>query len=135
LEELQRLLLRATIVEKSTCRSKFQILPHDITRRLGNEAVQQLIDDYRSGHTTIQLMDHYNLGKSSVLKLLRAHNVTLRRQPVTDSLIQIAITLYESGKPLAAIEEQLEAPRESIRRALIDAGVTMRPRGGSNPKT
>jgi hypothetical protein len=80
-------------------------------------------------------METYTLSKTSVLKLLKANGVTMRRQPLTDEQLQQTAKLYNTGRSLAAIESELNIPKESIRRALIEEGIKLRPRGGSKAKS
>lgn len=135
LEELQHTLKLATRGDVLTQSSQVQILQRPIARRLGREKIAELVADYRSGQTTIQLMETYQLSKPSVLKLLNANGVEMRRQPATSKQVERIVALYSSGKSLAAIERETNIPRETIRRALIDAGVQLRQRGGSRPKS
>ena len=82
--------------------------------------------------TTITLMNKYELSKTSVIHLLEANGVVLRRQGLGEQQVTEIKHLYEHEHlSLTAITERLDLPRESIRRALIDAGVQMRSRGGS----
>ncbi len=134
LEELQRILKLATRGDALTQKPKIQVLQRPIARRLGSEKIAELVADYGSGQTTIQLMETYQLSKTSVLKLLSANGVEMRRQPPTTDQVARVAALYSSGKSLAAIEREADTPRESIRRALIDAGVELRQRGGSRSK-
>jgi hypothetical protein len=53
----------------------------------------------------------------------------MRRQPITAEQMDQATQLYEAGSSLAKIAQEPAFPQESVRRALIEAGVTMRPRG------
>lgn len=76
-------------------------------------------------------MESYGLSKASVINLLEAHGVTLRRQPMSEEQVEEATTLYLGGYSLSALQRELNASRETIRRALIDAGVQMRSRGGA----
>lgn len=135
LEELQHTLKLATGGDVLAQRPKVQVLQRPIARRLGSEKIAELAADYRSGQTTIQLMETYQLSKTSVLKLLRANGVEMRRQPQTTNQVERTVALYKSGKSLAAIERETDIPRETIRRALIEAGVELRARGGSKPKS
>lgn len=105
-----------------------------IVRRLGRERIDQLVNDYEQGRTTIELMAVYGLSKASVIHLLEVNGVALRRQPLAREQLQGAIRLYEDGHSLAAIEKITNVPRESIRRGLIEAGETIRPRGGSKTR-
>jgi hypothetical protein len=101
----------------------------DVARRLGQEQVGQLIHDYESGAESTELMTKYGLSKASVLKLLKTNGVEMRRQAMTPGQLESAISLYENGMALVTISKQVRAPRETVRRALVDAGVALRPRG------
>lgn len=128
LDQLQHLLERAKRNSNAlspTAAAKVR----NITRRLGNERIMELVADYEAGLTTIALMAKYELSKTSVIHLLEANGTTLRRQGLNEGQIAVAVALYESRHSLGEITTQLQLPRESIRRALIDAGVTMRSRG------
>jgi len=105
----------------------------NVTRRLGQERIDRLVADYRDDPdmTTTALMEKYSLSKTSVIHLIEANGVALRRQGLSKRQATEAALLYEQGRSLSAITEQLQLPRESIRRALVDAGVEMRGRGGS----
>jgi len=107
----------------------------NVTRRLGLGTINQLVAEYVGGIETTDLTVKYGLSKTSVLKLLDSNGVSMRRQPLTEEQVTDASVLYESGKSLTAIVEQLDLPRESIRRALIDAGITMRRRGGAQARS
>lgn len=101
-----------------------------VRARLGQERVEGLVGAYRAGVPTMQLMDEYGLSKTAVLALLHNAGVQLRRQPLTPAQVEAAKRLYERGHSLAGIERPLGLPSESVRRALMEAGVAMRPRGG-----
>ena len=132
-DQLNQILEDAQI-EPLTQRSMVQLRTRDIIKRLGSERIAKLVVDYQSGISTNKLMTIYSLSKTSVLKLLRQNGVTMRRQPPTTDQVKRTVALYSSGKSLAAIEEELDVPRESLRRALLDDGVQLRPRGGSKSK-
>jgi hypothetical protein len=53
----------------------------------------------------------------------------MRNQPITQEQLAEATKLYTTGLSLATLSKQLGVPRETIRRGLISAGVTMRQRG------
>jgi len=73
-------------------------------------------------------MAEYGISKASVLKLLADAGVPMRRQPLTAAQVTEAVDLYQAGLSLAKVSELLTLPHESVRRALIDAGVRMRSR-------
>lgn len=102
----------------------------NVRARLGRAQIERLVASYRAGIPTTQLMADFGLSKTAVLALLRSVGVELRRQALTPDQVEGARGLYESGAALAGIEHQLGLPRESVRLALIAAGVQMRARGG-----
>jgi hypothetical protein len=68
----------------------------------------------------------YNLGKGTVLRLLRDHGVQLRNQRMTPAEVTQAIQLYEAGNSLAAMGTQLGYDHGTIWQALMRAGVPRR---------
>ncbi len=129
LEELQHLLELARSEQVSVGELQPTVI-RNIKRRLGRELIAELVAAYESGVTTIELMQRYDLSKTSVLKLLREAGVTLRRQPMTSNQVEHAQQLYESGNSLATVAEKVQMPTESVRRSLLEHGVQMRPRQG-----
>ena len=99
---------------------------HAVHRRLSPDTIQQLITDYQSGTPSTQLMLTYNLGKGTVLRLLRTHGVQLRNQRMTPEHIEQAIQLHGQGLSLVAVGEQLGYDHGTIWRALKQAGVPRR---------
>ncbi len=73
-----------------------------------------------------QLTNKYNLGKGTVLRLLRGHNVQLRKQPLTANQVSQAIQLYQQGLSLAYVGERLGRDQSTIHDALRRAGVPRR---------
>ncbi len=103
----------------------------NIVRRLGQEQIDQLLADYERGRTTIDLMAVYGHGKTSVIHLLGANGVALRRQGLTNDQTTEATRLYDDGRSPAYIARTLAVPQETVRRALHAAGVNMLQCGGS----
>lgn len=50
---------------------------------------------------------------------------------LTDKQIREMVSLYEQGKSIYAIAEKFGISHTTVRKTLINAGVTMRPKGGS----
>jgi hypothetical protein len=88
--------------------------------------VAQLVADYQSGMATTRLTSKYNLGKGTVLRLLRSHGVTLRHQPLTPAQIAEAIQLYKQGWSLARVGAHLGREDSLIWLTLKRAGVPRR---------
>ncbi len=68
----------------------------------------------------------YNLGKGTVLRLLREHDVQLRRQRMTPAEVEQAAQLYGQGLSIAAVGAKLGYGEGTIWRALKHAGVPRR---------
>jgi hypothetical protein len=51
------------------------------------------------------------------------------------TLVAYLVQRYAAGGSLAQLSEETSRSFGHVRRLLIDAGVTMRPRGGSRPRT
>ncbi|PZU43836.1 MAG: hypothetical protein DI566_13620 [Microbacterium sp.] len=74
-------------------------------------------------------MEH-GVAKSTILGILRANNIVVRRQPLTASQVSEAVRLYESGLSLSQVSEALTVNQETMRVAISKVGVTVRaPRG------
>lgn len=99
---------------------------HAVHRRLSSATIQQLVTDYQAGTPSTQLMTTYDLGKGTVLRLLRDHGVQLRNQRMTPAEVEQAIQLYGQGLSLATVGQQLGYDHGTIHRALRQAGVTLR---------
>ena len=128
LEELQRLIEKLSHTRPSEAEPEAVI--RDVNRRLGSKTIARLVADYRAGTPTTQLTVKYGIGKSTVLRLLEDAGVPMRRQPISDEVTIMAVSLYEAGKSLAAIAREVGQAKQSIRLALLKAGVEMRPSGG-----
>jgi ABC-type transport system involved in cytochrome bd biosynthesis fused ATPase/permease subunit len=109
---------------------KSEVVIRDVNRRLGSKTIARLVADYRAGIPTTDLTTKYGIGKSTVLRLLQDNNAPMRRQGVSENQAIQAIALYAEGKSLTMIADELKLAKQSIRLALLKAGVTMRPGGG-----
>jgi hypothetical protein len=90
--------------------------------------MQLLVARYEAGAHTTELMKEFSISKSSMLKVLREDNVKMRRQVMTVEQIEQAIVLYTQGYySLKATAAESKLLKQSIRNALIKAGVEIRP--------
>jgi len=64
-----------------------------------------------------------------LLKLVRSLNVVVRGHGLSDEQLETAIKSYEAGASIAQVQVQIGMSYGAIRRALLRAGLTMRPRG------
>jgi transposase-like protein len=107
---------------------------HRLDRRLSAETIAELVQAYQDGASTPQLRQRYELGQSSVIKLLHEHGVVMRNQGLADEDLSIAAELYRGGETLAELGQRFGVSPNAVRRALVSAGVVMRARGGSKPR-
>jgi hypothetical protein len=106
-----------------------------LNRRLSTEMIAELVQAYRDGAATTELRQRYDLSQGSVIKILHDHDVTMRRQGLTDDDAATATKLYRRGATLAGLGEQFGVSYSAVRRALVSAGAVLRPRGGSKPRS
>lgn len=94
--------------------------------RLSDEARSIVIARYAEGESTTLLAEEFGVAKSTILGILRANNVVVRRQPLTAMQVAEAARLYESGLSLSQVAEHLQVNQETMRVAIIKTGITMR---------
>jgi histone H3/H4 len=85
-----------------------------------------LVADYEAGQPTTALMKTYDIGKGTVLRLLRANGVQLRQQSMADDEITQVIELYGQGLSLARVGERVGRDASYIALVLERAGVPRR---------
>ncbi len=98
--------------------------------RLSDEARRDLVARYEAGETSTVLAEEYGVAKSTILGILRTNNVVVRRQPLESAVVAEAARLYESGLSLSRVAERLRVNQETMRVAIIAAGVSVRPPTG-----
>lgn len=102
--------------------------------RLSDEVRADVATRYAAGETSTALAKEYGVAKSTILGILRAKNVVVRRQPLAPEQVSEATRLYESGLSLSQVAEQLKINQETMRVAIIAAGVELRPPTGEPAK-
>ncbi|TYL51156.1 hypothetical protein [Agromyces mariniharenae] len=94
--------------------------------RLSDESRARVAQRYEAGETTTQLAKDYRVAKSTIIGILRANNVVVRRQPLTPEQVSEAARLYESGLSLSQVAKRMDVNQETMRVAIIEARVTLR---------
>ena len=107
------------------------VAPRRKWKRLNDEARAQVVARYSAGDTTTALAKDYDVAKSTIIGILRANNVVVRRQPMTADQVSQAARLYESGLSLSQVAEALRVNQETMRVAIMKAGVEIRPATGA----
>lgn len=99
--------------------------------RLTDEQRVEVARRYEVGDTTTELAKAYGVAKSTIIGILRERNIVVRRQPMTPDQVRDAVGLYESGLSLSQVALQLNVNQETMRVAIIRAGVQIRPATGA----
>lgn len=100
-------------------------------RRLNDEVRAQVVARYSAGETTTVLATEFGVAKSTIIGILRANNVVVRRQPMMAQQVGEAARLYESGLSLSQVATALDVNQETMRVAIMKAGVEIRPATGA----
>jgi len=100
--------------------------------RLSDDARRDVAARYEAGETSTALADEYGVAKSTILGILRANNVVVRRQSLEPAVIAEATRLYESGLSLSRVAARLGVNQETMRVAIMKADVIMRPPAGGS---
>lgn len=91
-----------------------------------DEARHDVVTRYEAGETPTALAAEYGVAKSTILGILRANNVVVRRQSLEPAVIVEAARLYEAGLSLSQVAARLKINQETMRTAIIGAGVKIR---------
>ncbi|WP_082013805.1 helix-turn-helix domain-containing protein [Microbacterium hominis] len=94
--------------------------------RLNADQHAAVVTRYRNGETSTALAEEYGVAKSTILRILRDKNVMVRRQPLTPEQVSEAAHFYEDGLSLSQVATQLGVNQETMRVAIIKAGVALR---------
>lgn len=101
-----------------------------VRRRLNDELVAEIVSKYRAGSGTPELCRDSGISKPSMLDLLHAQGVQMRRQPLTPRQRTQAVELYASGLAIKPVADRLGSSFGAVHRVLIAEGVKLRPRPG-----
>lgn len=97
-------------------------------RRLREAQVKELVADYLAGSTVYELADQFGVHRHTVSGILERRGVSRRYQKLSPEQLDLACTLYRGGLSLTKVGRQLGRPAETVRQALMKAGVEIRPR-------
>ena len=102
-------------------------------RHLGSDALAELVQCYRQGVSVDQLIPRYGISRSTVFAHISEAGA--RPRPVGSSKLSTvdiarAQEFYQACWSLARLGERFGVNAETMRRHLIKAGVTLRPRRG-----
>lgn len=102
-------------------------------KRLSGDQRADVVARYDAGETSTVLASEYGVAKSTILGILRANSVVVRRQPLTAEQVGEAVQLYETGLSLSEAADRLRVNQETMRVAMLAAGVSLRAPTGKAP--
>ncbi|MHB2024881.1 MAG: helix-turn-helix domain-containing protein [Mycobacteriales bacterium] len=101
-----------------------------VQRRLGPEEVAALVAAYRQGVPVEELATSFRVNRTTVLWHARRHGIAKRdRRALRLDDVERAAKLYAEGQSAEWVARELQVAASTVRRALKDAGVTVRPKG------
>lgn len=101
----------------------------DLRLALADKAA--IVEEYRRGTPTTALCDQHHVTKTTVLKILGDAGVRMRRQPMTTEYVTEACGLFRAGLSLRQVADRLDARVGTVRDALLQGDVTLRPATGA----
>ena len=96
-------------------------------RRLSSAELKVLIADYEPGDRVGELAKVYRLHRTTVARHVARAGKT--RLVMTEAQIDEAVVLYGDGWTLHDVGQRLRVADQTIRRALVERAVTIRPGG------
>jgi hypothetical protein len=118
---LDKMTQRPPIAQPSEHRQR-----HKIAQRLDPDTITAIVKAYEDGTPTTRLTLQFNLGKGTVLRILQAHRVTMRNQPLTPEQVAEAVELYLQGWSKAKVGRHFHREHTVIRDVLKRVGITRR---------
>ena len=101
-----------------------------VQRRLAPAEVVELVATYRRGVPVEELAVSFRVNRTTVLGHVRRHGVPKRdRRALQSEEVDRAAQLYAGGQSADWVAAQLGVAASTVRRALKDAGVVLRPGG------
>ena len=99
------------------------------------EQVDDLVSEYRSGATLVELAAQFRVNRRTVAAHLVRREVPIRRGSFDPSRIHEAADLYLSGLTLVEVGVKVGAGPQAVRRALASHGIVIRPGGGHRSRS
>lgn len=101
--------------------------------RLEPDEVEDLVARYEAGESMKELAERFGISRWTVADHLKRNGTSTRHQVMTDERITRCIELYAAGLSLVAVGDEVGVDGATVRRALLAAGITPRPRPGFSP--
>jgi DNA invertase Pin-like site-specific DNA recombinase len=103
---------------------------HQEQVKLDDNAIRQLIIDYKNGLNMNELARKYNCHRTTISQKLRMSGVTIRRLPPNDEQIDRMVTLYQSGLSLETVGNKIGVSASTVSRHIAKRGMVTRDEHG-----
>jgi transposase-like protein len=101
-----------------------------VQHRLRDTQPDQVVAGYQAGATVYELAKKFGIHRHTVSDILERHGVARRYRKLSAEQLALACALYENGSSLTQVGRQLDHSAETVRQALMKAGVAIRTRNG-----
>lgn len=95
--------------------------------------MSELLDAARKAYNT-EDASVYAEAENSIYADVKPEKTKYAPKKLTDKQIREMVSLYEQGKSVYAIAQKFGISHTTVRKALINAGVTMRPKDGGHKR-
>jgi phage-related baseplate assembly protein len=102
--------------------------PRRVCRRLNKDEIADLVKAYAEGELLDQLVARFRVDPTTIETHVRAAGIPKRRHWVGPRQLEQAVKLYEGGRSVKFIADQLGVGATTVKRALSKAGVQLRRR-------
>ena len=96
------------------------------TRHLEPDQVEKLITGYQAGATVYELGDLFAIDRKTVSRILRRHDIPMRRTGLHPEQINEATQLHKDGWSTAQIAKRMNTNQRTVQRRLSERGIKMR---------
>jgi hypothetical protein len=122
-KRIQRV-LETSLLDVATPVSKPKRQVH---RRFQTGDLDELVEAYLAGATLAQLGERFRAHRATIASELDRLGVARRYRLIEGERLDLAIQRYWAGLSVATIGRELSVSGETVRKALIQAGVRLRP--------
>lgn len=98
-----------------------------VQRRLDEAQTADLVEAYRTGAGVKELAHRFGVHRHTVAAILQRSGIPCHPRGLSPDQLTTAQTLYKAGWSLARLGEKLGVDGTTVWRALVQAGVRMRP--------
>lgn len=113
-------------------------LTREDSRQVSSKVRDEIMELYKAGMSLADLGSRFGFSANKVQRLLVAVGEPVRRRgpkmkgsPLTEEQVQAAVDGYIHGKSIASIAQRFGVSYPTLRKALMEAGVKLRARGGA----